>query len=228
MEKIAVVIVAGGSGVRMGAGVPKQFLPLAGVPVLVRTVAAFAGVLPGARIVVVLPAAEIDRWHALAAEHAPGVHIVCQGGATRFESVRRGLDAAGQCDIVMIHDGVRPMASQELIGRVLDTARRHGSAIPVVEAVDSFREMTAAGSVPVDRAKLRAVQTPQAFDRELICEAYLRAPHGGFTDDATVAEALGHSVALCEGERTNIKITSPPDMAFCEILIKSRPNYEEI
>lgn len=216
--KIGVVIVAGGVGSRMGADVPKQFLPLAGESILSHTVRKF---LPYAdKLTVVLPAQEIARWQEIAAESGlQGTHEVTAGGATRFCSVREGLRSVGECDYVVVHDGVRPLLSSEMIERGLDCALKGGSAIPVVVAVDSFRMMGESGLRVVDRSLLRAVQTPQIFDYKIISRAYQSDPSERFTDDATVVEALGVELCYYEGERRNLKITTPEDLLLAEALL---------
>lgn len=220
MERVAVIIVAGGSGSRMGAAIPKQFLPLRGVPILVRTLRLFLSALPEARIVVTLPAAETERWRGIcAAEGLSATHTVCPGGATRFESVRRGLEATGPCDLIAVHDGVRPLASTSLVRRCILTAARHGTAVPVVAPADSFRIMEGESSRPVDRSALRAVQTPQVFRAYTLRAAYGMDFRPEYTDDASVVEAAGTAVTLCEGERGNIKITTPEDLAVAEALL---------
>lgn len=220
----AVIIVAGGNGSRMAAAMgssslPKQFLELDGVPVLVRTVRRFQEALPGAPIVLVLPAAHMPVWGEMSA-HWSVVNVdVCQGGDSRFESVKNGLAAIQGCDWVVVHDGVRPLVSCDLICRVLSAAHDSGAAIPVVDPVDSLREITADGSRAVDRSRFRAVQTPQVFKKEILKQAYNQPCNPAFTDDATVVESLGVKVTLCAGERSNIKITTPEDMAVAESLL---------
>lgn len=216
--KIGVVIVAGGSGSRMGADVPKQFLHLHNESILAHTVRRF---LPYAdRIVVVLPADQFDLWHKEAERsNLSGCCEICAGGATRFHSVREGLERVGECDFVMVHDGVRPLLSPEMIERGLECALRGGSAIPTVGAVDSFRIVEGETLRVVDRTKLRAIQTPQIFDYKTLVRAYQSEPSERFTDDATVVEALGVELCYYEGERRNLKITTPDDLLMAEIII---------
>ncbi len=218
---ISVIIVAGGSGTRMGGDIPKQFLPLAGKPILVHTVERFAGALPSAQIITVLPASQMERWRAMAAQWGLAGRItLCEGGENRFSSVKRGLALVdGRCRIVAVHDGVRPLVSRRTIAESIDAARREGAAIPVVAAVDSFREVTAGGSHPVDRERLRAVQTPQVFRADLLRRAYGAEFDPAFTDDASVVERLGVRVALVEGDRANVKITTPVDLAVAGALL---------
>ena len=216
---LGVVIVAGGVGNRMGASVPKQFLKIGYVYILEQTLRAFLGV--ASEIVVVLPADQHERWAAIVAERGlQGTHKVCNGGATRFESVRNGLAALGEdCDLVAIHDGVRPLVSEQMILRGVEVAKEKGSAIPVVAPVDSFRIEGEGGLEVIDRSRLRAIQTPQIFDKKLLGEAYDTPPSERFTDDATVVERLGITLGYYEGERSNIKITTPEDLAIAEALM---------
>lgn len=216
---LGVVIVAGGVGNRMGASVPKQFLKIGYVYILEQTLRAFLGV--ASEIVVVLPADQHERWAAIVAERGlQGTHKVCNGGATRFESVRNGLAAlSDECDLVAIHDGVRPLVSEQMILRGVEVAKEKGSAIPIVAPVDSFRIEGEGGLEVIDRSRLRAIQTPQIFDKKLLGEAYDTPPSERFTDDATVVERLGIALGYYEGERSNIKITTPEDLAIAEALM---------
>lgn len=216
---LGVVIVAGGVGNRMGASVPKQFLKIRYVYILEQTLRAFLGV--ASEIVVVLPADQHERWAAIVAERGlQGTHKVCSGGATRFESVRNGLAAlSSECDLVAIHDGVRPLVSEQMILRGVEVAKEKGSAIPIVAPVDSFRIEGEGGLEVIDRSRLRAIQTPQIFDKKLLGKAYDTPPSERFTDDATVVERLGITLGYYEGERSNIKITTPEDLAIAEALM---------
>lgn len=207
--KIGVIIVAAGSGSRMGGPLPKQFLPLAGEPIVERTLRRMRAFLPEAEVVIVLPKEYVARY--------PGA---CAGGATRFASVGNALRQLSEdCELIVVHDGVRPFFSEKLLRRVIEAAADKGAAIPVVEPVDSLRRLTEAGSEPVDRAAYACVQTPQAFRAELLRRAYAQDFDPAFTDDASVIEALGAPVALVEGERRNIKITTPDDLLVAEIFL---------
>ncbi len=226
MEQIAVgvVIVAGGSGSRMGGAIPKQFALIDGEPILIRTINNFAKALPGAKIVVVLPAAQIDFWKNYSARFRVARHKIVEGGEQRFHSVKNGIEAITDgVDIIAIQDGVRPFASIEMIRNTVKCAIEHGSAIPVIEAVDSFREVTEdGGSKIADRTKLRVVQTPQIFEAGLIRAAYDTDYDASFTDDASVVErTTPHRVTLCTGERQNIKITTPEDMVIAQAIAQA-------
>ena len=223
MNTIA-IIVAGGSGTRFGAELPKQFLNLKGLPILMRTIQAFGENSDGSfDVIVTLPVGQIDLWHDLCSEYGFAVpHRIVPGGETRWHSVKNALDGIGDIagvDVIAVHDGVRPLASVALIGRVLNAARRDGAAIPVVMLNDSVRQLSGDDSHALDRSSLRAVQTPQAFDARLLLEAYGQPYDPTFTDDASVVERYGHKVTLVEGESSNIKITRPMDLALAEILM---------
>ena len=212
MERSAVIIVAGGSGRRMGASLPKQFLFLGNEPVLVRTVRAFAGALAGE--------AHIAYWRDLAARFDVPRHTAVAGGSERFDSVRQGLEAVSdEAELIAVHDGVRPLASRELILRTFAAARKEGAAVPAVAPADSVRTVDGDASHPLDRSRLRLVQTPQVFRADLLRRAYAADFSPAFTDDASVVEAAGHAVALCEGDRRNLKITAPEDLLCAEALL---------
>lgn len=216
MEKFA-VIVAGGSGSRMGNEIPKQFLPVAGVPVLIHTVRAFLAAYPDLQIILVLPSEHIQKGHELAAAYFPDNPILlATGGKTRFDSVRSGLSLVTPEAIVFVHDAVRCLISVSLIRRCYDQALAEGSAVPVVPLKDSIRKITDAGSEVVNRETLRAVQTPQTFKGELLIKAFETPYQDGFTDEATVVEFAGGKISLVEGEEANIKITYPSDLLLAE------------
>ena len=217
-----VIIVAGGSGTRFGSQLPKQFLPLAGKPVLMHTIEKFAATIPG---IEVLPQSQQEFWLSLCAENRFEIaHRVVAGGDSRYASVKNGLDSIdGDNAIVAVHDGVRPLVSERVIRDSFTTAAAAGSAIPVVEVTDSVRQITADGSsMALDRASLRAVQTPQTFSLSLLREAYSGGYSPLFTDDASVVEAAGHKVALFDGDTTNIKITRPADLAIAQLIINKK------
>ncbi len=220
MKKTAIIIVAGGGGKRMGSALPKQFLLLNGEPILARTINRFRAALPTAQLIVVLPEEHIAYWENLRARFEVARHQVVKGGEERFHSVKNGLAAVGfDVELVGVQDGVRPLASVELIRRTVEEAAQYGSAIPVVEAVDSYRRLTDEGSQIIDRRPLRIVQTPQIFSRALLDEAYQAAYTPLFTDDASVVEALGEPVHLVAGERSNLKITTREDLLIASALL---------
>ena len=219
--RVGVVIVAGGSGKRMGGSLPKQFALVGGVPILARTINAFRKALPTARIVVVLPAEYIEFWHNFSARFEVAKHSIVEGGAERFHSVKNGIEALSDAvDLIAVQDGVRPFATKEMILRAVECAAKNGSAIPVVKAVDSYRRVEGEKSHIVDREELRIVQTPQIFAAPILRAAYDTPFRKEFTDDASVVEFSGENIYLCEGDYANIKITTPSDMLIAELRVK--------
>lgn len=233
MSERCVIIVAGGKGLRMGGDLPKQFIPMAGKPVLMHTLEAFHRWDPKARLVLVLPKSQQDYWAMLVREIGCRVpHEVADGGETRFHSVLNGLrrlsDTISGHDgqvLVGVHDGVRPFVTPEVIEACFNKAARTGAAVPVVPLVDSIRELDGNdASHPVSRERYVAVQTPQVFDLALLEAAYQQPYSPDFTDDASVVEALGRDkgVSLVAGDRENIKITMPIDLIVAEALFAKR------
>ena len=221
------IIVAGGKGLRMGADLPKQFLPIGGRPVLMHTLEAFKRALPDIRLILVLPVAQQDFWRELCYRHAFTLpHTIADGGETRFHSVLNGLRMINVSDnsksLVGVHDGVRPFVSVEVIRRCYETARQHAAVVPVVPVVETIRKLEGDDSRTVDRSRYRLVQTPQTFHLSLLRLAYEQPYCDAFTDDASVVEALGHPVTLVEGNRENIKITTPFDLTIAEALLAKR------
>lgn len=224
--KTVAIIVAGGSGTRFGAELPKQFLELGGKPILMRSIEAFAnsGNCP-VDVIVTLPSDQMDLWQRLCDRYGFDVpHRVVPGGETRWHSVKHALDSMGdvnEVDIIAVHDGVRPMVTADVICRTIVAARRDGAAIPVVALNDSVRQVVGEANHALDRSTLRAVQTPQAFDARLLLDAYSLPYQPTFTDDASVVEQLGHPITLVEGDPHNLKITRPMDLALAEYLLNS-------
>ena len=235
-----VVIVAGGKGLRMGSDIPKQFLPIGGRPVLMRTIERFQAYSPTLQIILVLPKAQQDYWQQLCCEyHFPlpseeaegSFYLLADGGETRFHSVQHGLalipdDAEG---VVGVHDGVRPFPSIEVIRNCYETAREQKAVIPVIPVVETLRHISPSTLFPssqtVPRGDYRLVQTPQCFDIQLLKAANRQPYNDGFTDDASVVEAYGHPITLVEGNRENIKITTPYDITVAEAIIRHQtPN----
>lgn len=210
-----IIIVAGGKGLRMGSDIPKQFLPVNGLPVLMRTIRRFREYSDDLEIILVLPKAQQEYWQELCSEyHFDERYRIADGGATRFHSVSNGLalvpdDAEG---VVGVHDGVRPFPSVEVIGRCYETAREKGTAIPVIPVVETVRHIKGEESETVPRDTYRLVQTPQSFDIQLLKRAYRQEHTDMFTDDASVVESMGEKITLVEGNRENIKITTPFDL----------------
>lgn len=216
-----IIIVAGGKGLRMGGDTPKQFLPIDGKPVLMRTLERFHEYDSNLSIILVLPESQQEYWELLCTRYNFTIpHTIANGGEQRFHSVKNGLDiiADDAEGVVGVHDGVRPFASVEVIGRCYETARKYGAVIPVTAVVESLRHVSGHN---VPRADYQMVQTPQTFDIQLLKAAYNQPYSSLFTDDASVVEAHGHKVTTVDGNRENIKITTPFDMIIAEALISS-------
>ena len=239
-----VIIVAGGKGLRMGGDIPKQFLPIGGKPVLMRTLERFREYSEDLQIILVLPEAQQDYWQELCSQYDFQIEYqLANSGQTRFHSVQNGLalvpdDAEG---VVGVHDGVRPFPSIEVIRNCYETARTAKAVIPVVPVVETLRKLICNGqngltrtnkesetvrevrgkkdSVTVPRDEYRLVQTPQTFDIQLLKAANRQPYNDGFTDDASVVESYGHAITLVEGNRENIKITTPYDIVVAEAII---------
>ena len=238
-----VIIVAGGKGLRMGSDIPKQFLPIGGKPVLMRTLERFREYDADLQIILVLPEAQQDYWHQLCEEyHFDVAYTLANGGQTRFHSVQNGLakvpdDAEG---VVGVHDGVRPFPSIEVIRNCYEMACTAKAVIPVIPVVETVRQIFSNGQTRTDtdkkeslspevrcqkesrtvpRDEYRLVQTPQTFDIQLLKAANRQPYNDGFTDDASVVESYGHQITLVEGNRENIKITTPYDLKIAEVLI---------
>lgn len=219
-----VIIVAGGKGLRMGGDVPKQFQLLGNQPVLMHTLQRFADDCKDLQIILVLPQEQIEYWSDLGEKYHFGIeHWIVAGGETRFHSVQNGLaqipdDAEG---VVAVHDGVRPLVSREVIEKCFEEARGKKAVVPVVPVVESLRHVSD-GAVP--RADYRLVQTPQTFDIQLLKQAYRQPFSKDFTDDASVVEAFGHPISMVEGNRENIKLTTPFDLKIAEAIINGHLN----
>lgn len=215
-----IIIVAGGKGLRMGSDIPKQFLPIGGKPVLMRTIERFHHFSEALQIILVLPKAQQAYWHELCEQYQFDVpYLLADGGETRFHSVQHGLalipdDAQG---VVGVHDGVRPFPAIDVIRRCYDTARTAKAVIPVTSVVETLRHITE-GTKP--RGDYRLVQTPQTFDIQLLKAANRQPFSEAFTDDASVVESYGHAITMVEGNRENIKITTPFDLAIAETLCR--------
>ena len=231
-----VIIVAGGKGLRMGGDIPKQFLPIGGKPILMRTLERFRAYSETLQIILVLPEAQQDYWQELCQQYEFQVdYQIANGGQTRFHSVQNGLalvpdDAEG---VVGVHDGVRPFPSIEVITRCYETARQTKAVIPVIPVVETVRQILPSNqsnpnavsnpsSITVPRDQYRLVQTPQTFDIQLLKAANRQPYNDGFTDDASVVESYGHPITLVEGNRENIKITTPYDITVAEAIINSQ------
>lgn len=215
-----IIIVAGGKGLRMGGDIPKQFLPVCGKPVLMRTLETFHAYDASIHIVLVLPVSQQAYWQELCRAYQFNVpHEIANGGETRFHSVMNGLALVEGDGWVGVHDGVRPFVSQEVIGRCYAEALVKKAVIPVVGVVETVRHLVGEDSETVPRDQYKLVQTPQVFEVRLLKKAYQQEYTDLFTDDASVVEALGEKVHLVEGNRENIKITTPFDLKLAEMLV---------
>ena len=204
----------------MQSAIPKQFLMLGGEPIVARTINTFSEALPGAEIVVVLPEAHMPLWENLRARFDVAPHRIVAGGVERFHSVLNGINAlSSEVEYIAVHDGVRALVSKRLIIRAMLATEEHDAVIPVVDVVDSYRRVKVENSYIVPRADLRIVQTPQIFNAQLLRDAYNVEFNAAFTDDASVVEARGGHITLVDGERTNIKITTPEDIALAECFL---------
>ena len=214
----------------MGSDIPKQFLPIGGKPVLMRTLERFRAYSADLQIILVLPEAQQDYWRQLCEQyHFEVKYLLANGGETRFHSVQNGLalipdDAQG---VVGVHDGVRPFPSIEVIRNCYETAREKKAVIPVIPVVETLRHISLTShllpltSKTVPRSEYRLVQTPQTFDIQLLKAANRQPYNDGFTDDASVVERYGHQITLVEGNRENIKITTPYDITVAEAILTS-------
>ena len=214
--KAYAIIVAGGKGLRMGGDVPKQFLPINGKPILMHTIEAFRKALDGIEIILVLPADQHEYWQKLCKDYnfcSP--ELIAKGGETRFHSVKNGLAFLPDDEdaVVGIHDGVRPFVSKETIQRCYATAAGGRAVVPVVPVVETIRQILPDGkSITRPRDEYRLVQTPQTFPLVMLKKAYEQPYLETFTDDASVVEAMGEEILMVEGNRENIKITTPSDL----------------
>lgn len=217
-----VIIVAGGKGLRMGSELPKQFMPIGGKPVLMYTIEQFLKYSPDINIIVVLPRNQQEFWNKLCEEHNFNIpHTIADGGESRFESSKNGLSLIpdNEQGVVAFHDGVRPFVSIDVIERCFDAARDDYAAIPVMPVTDTLRYVDRGHGHNVERNNFRSVQTPQVFDISLAKQAFDQPYRPSFTDDATVIESLGCQVSMVEGNRENIKLTTPFDLQLAELLI---------
>lgn len=211
------IIVAGGSGTRMQQDIPKQFIEVAGKPILMHTIERFYEYNPGIRLIVVLPQEQLSTWRSLCQKHHFRLfHMTVPGGATRFGSVKNGLDAVMGEGLVAVHDGVRPFVEVDTIRAAYKAAAKYGSAVVAVSPKDSIRELVGETSRAVPRAKYKLVQTPQVFQVSILRRAYEQPEQEHFTDDASVVESIGESITLVEGSYRNIKITTPEDLILAE------------
>lgn len=222
MKKYA-IIVAGGSGERMQSEIPKQFLLLNGLPVLMRTLVAFYNFENQIQIILVLPEKHMEYWKTLCNEFNFRIeHMLVAGGKTRFQSVKNGLAEITDTEsLVAIHDGVRPLVSQSVIQTCFETAKLMGNAVPAIEITESLRMLTPGGNQPLNRSDVKLIQTPQIFRAEVIIKAYRQNYMESFTDDASVVENLEENIHLIPGNKENIKITNAQDLILASALLEN-------
>lgn len=221
-RKRYVIIVAGGSGTRMGGDVAKQFMMLGKRPVLLHTVEKFLNLKERPEIIIVVPSGLREDWKAICKEYRFAVsHTLVSGGITRFHSVKNALKYIEPDSLVAVHDGVRPFASTEFIEELYTEAEDHGAVIPVIKVTDSLRMVDGDVSKPVDRERFIAVQTPQLFWSEYLLKSYEQAYTPEFTDDASVVESIGVKIKFVAGLTANIKITKPEDMILANAILTS-------
>ena len=219
MKRFA-IIVAGGKGNRMKSEIPKQFIEIGGKPILMHTIEQFYKADSNIEIILVLPKEQIQYWQELQTKHGFEVPVlVSEGGTSRFYSVKNGLEKVTSTGVVAIHDGVRPFVATSTIMKGFEVAENEKTAIPTVNLVDSIRRVDEKVNRALNRANYRLVQTPQVFDITLLKTAYQQSFSDTFTDDASVIEAMGHSVTLFDGNSENIKITTPFDLKVAEMMV---------
>jgi len=216
-----VIIVAGGSGKRMGNDIPKQFIPINNYPILMHTIKAFYAVDPCFKIIVVLPEAQHLYWNELIEKYNFTLeHEIAKGGDERFYSVKNGLQLVNYEGLVAVHDGVRPLVSSKVIQDCFKKAEVEGAVIPVLPANESIRRINNGESIALNRSEYFMVQTPQVFKTEILEKAYKQPFSSLFTDDASVVESAGFKVSHVESNPENIKITRPMDLTIAEALLK--------
>jgi len=224
MKKYA-IIVAGGSGKRMQTSVPKQFIVIKNKAVLMHTIEAFYNYDNDMEIIVVIPENQFDYWEELCYNFNFDIrHTIIEGGEERFFSVKNALEVIENEALVAVHDGVRPLIDRETIHRCFEAAEKNGAAIPVVPLKESIRKLENMTSVAQNRNDFCNVQTPQIFRYEILMEAYKQNFNTNFTDDASVVEADGHKIYTVNGAEQNIKLTTPYDLIFAEILLAKNIN----
>lgn len=216
------IIVAGGKGTRMKGPIPKQFLELMGRPVVMHTIEKFYLTSRNINIILVLPKAHHSTWQLLCKKHHFNLpHQLCEGGQSRFQSVKNGLKYCSNDGLIAVHDGVRPLVSPQLISELYLQSAAKNAVIPVSPLVESIRKVNGTDSKALDRNQYVSVQTPQCFKAEILHKAYNMPEKAHFTDDASVVEASGITVSLAQGEANNLKITTPKDLLLAESLLKN-------
>lgn len=222
MKKIA-IIVAGGTGTRMGGKTPKQFIEINNKPVIIYSFEAFYHYDKSIQFILVLHTDYFSLWKKIIKKYPVYANIeIVTGGKTRFHSVQNAVRIIREEALIAVHDAVRPMVSIGTITRCYETAGIKGCAVPCMEVSESLRELTSTGSRPIDRNKIRTIQTPQVFRSDILIKAYRQRYNAKYTDDSTVVENAGYKITLTEGNRHNIKITTKEDLIFAETLMVNK------
>jgi len=217
---ISVIITAGGTGKRMGSEIPKQFMEVAGKPILFHTISLFNEFNKSAQILITLPESWLNYWEELVNTYQFDVpHRIVSGGQERFHSIKNALQYCEE-PIVMVHDGVRPLVSAETLNRCVKALENYNAVIPVVPVKESLRQVTGNSTQALVRSEYRIVQTPQCFEKTVLEQAYAQDYHDGITDDASLVEQFGEYIHIIEGNDENIKITTPMDLILAEELLK--------
>jgi 2-C-methyl-D-erythritol 4-phosphate cytidylyltransferase len=221
MNKFSIIITAGGIGKRMGGDLPKQFLELNNLPMLMHTIRVFHDFDSSAQLILTLPTEWQEYWSNLCDKHHFNLpHQVVDGGKERFHSIQNALNFC-EGEYVAIHDGVRPLVDQRTLKNCWKGVLEFGAVIPVLDLKESLRKVEENESKAVNRSEFRIVQTPQCFKKDLLLLAYQKAFHNGITDDASLVEEAGYVIHLVEGNEQNIKITTPTDLRFADFILKS-------
>ena len=222
MNKVSIIITAGGIGKRMGGDLPKQFIPLSGKPILLRTLECFAAFDPNFELILTLPSDWHTYWkECLKSFDCSIVHTLVSGGEERFHSIKNALDVCSG-DFILVHDGVRPFVSKETIQACLDVLQVNEAVVPVLPIKESLRQCYGSSSKAVDRSNFLLVQTPQCFRSNILRKAYNQEYHSGITDDATLVESLGIDIQLIEGNEDTIKITTQKDLIIAEAILANQ------
>lgn len=222
MNKVSVIITAGGIGKRMGGDLPKQFIQLSGKPILLRTLECFHTIDSSFELVITLPNDWHDYWRTMLQKHNCDIpHTIISGGEERFHSIKNALDVCNG-DSIFVHDGVRPFVAKEIIQACKKSLETHAAVVPVLPIKESIRERQGKATRAVDRSNFMLVQTPQCFRSSVLRDAYNLDYHSGITDDASLVESLGIEIQLVDGNEDNIKITTQKDLIIAETILANQ------
>ncbi len=220
MTPFSIIITAGGIGKRMGSSIPKQFIEVAGLPLLMHTINCFYSFNSNCQIIITLPEDWKEFWKELIEKNKFNVpHLIVDGGIERYDSIKNALSKCSE-SIIGVHDGVRPLVSHKTIERCLQLAQEKGTAIPTLTLKESIRKIKGDKTIAVERKNYLTVQTPQLFKKEILEKAYTIPYHKGITDDASLVEEAGFKIEITEGNEENIKVTTPFDLQIINLFIK--------